>query len=84
MKTILTILLILSISVNYIQYVTHELWFNSIKKELFDSFKVGWGYGVNESQTALKMTKDLSNRDKVIYWDWMQKRASIYGINLEK
>jgi hypothetical protein len=48
-----------------------------------DGFKLGYKEGVIESQTALKLTKDLTNRDKALYWEWMQQRARIYNIELK-
>jgi hypothetical protein len=48
-----------------------------------DGFKLGYKEGVIESQTALKLTRDLTNRDKALYWEWMQQRAGIYNIELK-
>jgi hypothetical protein len=94
---ILSILLLISMSINtvFVHYskrqniyikTTLKTYIVSTKEKTLrqqERFKNGFKYGVFSSNTALRHTKDLTNRDKAIYWYWMQKEADKLGIELK-
>ena len=89
-RTILTILVISFFAAGvYLEYKLSETQKYNLRHDIEtyklghdDGFKLGYKEGIIESQTALRQTKDLSNRDKVLYWEWMKERAGVSGIEL--
>lgn len=53
------------------------------KEALKKQFEYGYKQGVLSSNTALKCTKDLTKRDKAIYWATLYSQSRRLGIELK-
>jgi hypothetical protein len=90
MRTILIISLLSSVSYNiWLQISLNKANKYNLKHDIVtyalgsdDGFKIGWKTGIMECQTGLRQTKDLTNRDKVLYWNYIKERADSYGIKI--